>query len=55
MSVDKKAISAAKQAFSSEGQAITLGTVVHDGSCNPELIVVIALNMMNRRGALYYC
>src|SRR6478752_8689442 len=45
-------IEAAKQAYASAGEAITLGAVLADGECDPEPIVRIPLAMMNRHGLI---
>ena len=47
-----KVVDAAKAAFASEGPAITLGAVVHEGQCYPGPIVTIPLAMMNRHGLI---
>jgi DNA helicase HerA-like ATPase len=45
-------IEAAKKAYASTGNAITLGAVLADGECNPEPIVQIPLAMLNRHGLI---
>jgi DNA helicase HerA-like ATPase len=45
-------IEAAKKAYASPGNAITLGAVLADGECNPEPIVQIPLAMLNRHGLI---
>jgi hypothetical protein len=50
--VSQKAVDAAKAAFASQGPAITLGAVVHEGQCYPGPIVTIPLAMMNRHGLI---
>jgi len=50
--VDQKLITAAKQAFPSQSQAVTLGAVVSGQACDPEPIINVSLNMMNRHGLI---
>jgi hypothetical protein len=50
--MSKKAVEAAQAAFASQGPAITLGAVVHEGQCYPGPIVTIPLGMMNRHGLI---
>ena len=45
-------IEAAKKAYASTGSAITLGSVIADGECDPEPIVQIPLAMLNRHGLI---
>ncbi|HEX5072195.1 MAG TPA: helicase HerA-like domain-containing protein [Gemmatimonadaceae bacterium] len=45
-------IEAAKKAYASSGEAITLGSVLADGECDPEPIVRIPLAMLNRHGLI---
>ena len=45
-------IDAAKKAFGATGSAITLGSVLADGECDPEPIVQIPLAMLNRHGLI---
>ena len=45
-------IDAAKKAYASTGSAITLGSVLADGECDPEPIVQIPLPMLNRHGLI---
>jgi uncharacterized protein len=45
-------IEAAKKAYASSGDAITLGSVLADGDCYPEPIVRIPLAMLNRHGLI---
>jgi DNA helicase HerA-like ATPase len=45
-------IEAAKKAYASSGDAITLGSVLADGECDPEPIVRIPLAMLNRHGLI---
>ena len=45
-------IEAAKKAYASSGDAITLGSVLVDGECDPEPIVRIPLAMLNRHGLI---
>ncbi len=46
------AFESARESFAAAGDAITLGAVVHEGSCHPEPIVRIPLTMMNRHGLI---
>jgi DNA helicase HerA-like ATPase len=50
--MSQKVVAAAKAAFASQGPAITLGAVVHEGQCYPGPIVTIPLAMMNRHGLI---
>lgn len=50
--VDKKIIAAAKQAFPSQPQTITLGAVIFGQACDPEPIINVPLSMMNRHGLI---
>ena len=50
--VDKKVVDAAKQAFPSQTQAVTLGAVVYGTACDPEPIINVPLSMMNRHGLI---
>jgi hypothetical protein len=50
--MSKKAVEAAQAAFASQGPAITLGAVVHEGQCHPGSIVTIPLGMLNRHGLI---
>ena len=45
-------VDAARKAYASAGNAITLGAVVHDGECHPEPLVQIPLAMLNRHGLI---
>jgi DNA double-strand break repair helicase HerA and related ATPase len=45
-------VDAAKQAFASPGATVTLGAVVHDGTCFPGPIVAIPQAMLNRHGLI---
>ena len=45
-------IEAAKKAYASSGDAITLGSVLADGECDPEPVVRIPLAMLNRHGLI---
>jgi uncharacterized protein len=45
-------IDAAKKAFASAGNGITLGAVLSDSECDPEPIVQIPLAMLNRHGLI---
>ncbi|MFN8669187.1 MAG: helicase HerA-like domain-containing protein [Gemmatimonadaceae bacterium] len=46
------AFDSAKSVFAATGDAITLGAVVHEGTCQPEPVVRIPLAMMNRHGLI---
>ncbi|MBK6842477.1 MAG: DUF853 family protein [Gemmatimonadetes bacterium] len=46
------ALESARAVFSGHGDAITLGAVVHDGTCHAEPLVRIPLAMMNRHGLI---
>jgi len=50
--MSKKAVDAAQAAFASQGPAVTLGAVVHEGRCYPGPIVTIPLGMLNRHGLI---
>jgi hypothetical protein len=50
--MSKKAVEAAQAAFASQGPALTLGAVVHEGQCYPGPIVTIPVGMMNRHGLI---
>ena len=50
--IDKKIVAAAKQAFPSQAQTLTLGAVIYGQACDPEPIINIPLNMMNRHGLI---
>ncbi len=50
--VDKKIVAAAKQAFPSQTQVVTLGAVVYGQACDPEPIINVPLSMMNRHGLI---
>src|SRR5580765_4064834 len=45
-------IEAARKAYASTGNALTLGSVLADGECDPEPIVQIPLAMLNRHGLI---
>ncbi len=45
-------VDAARKAYASPGNAITLGAVLHDGECHAEPIVRIPLAMLNRHGLI---
>ena len=45
-------IEAATKAYASTGDAITLGSVLADGECDPEPIVRVPLAMLNRHGLI---
>src|SRR6476660_7199541 len=48
--MDAKVLEAAKAAFPTATNTVTLGAVVHDGECDPEPLVTIPISMMNRHG-----
>jgi DNA helicase HerA-like ATPase len=50
--VDKKIVAAAKQAFPSQAQTVTLGAVTYGQACDPEPIINVPLGMMNRHGLI---
>ena len=50
--VDKKVVAAAKQAFPTQTQAVTLGAVIYGQACDPEPIINVPLSMMNRHGLI---
>ena len=50
--MDQKVIDAALKAYPAGQTRVTLGAVVHDGSCHPEPIVGIPLAMLNRHGLI---
>src|SRR5215216_5969711 len=45
-------VDAARKAYASTGNAITLGAVLSDGECHPEPIVQMPLAMLNRHGLI---
>jgi DNA helicase HerA-like ATPase len=50
--VDKKIVTAAKQAFPSQAQTVVLGAVVYGQACDPEPLINVPLSMMNRHGLI---
>src|SRR5512136_1272327 len=50
--VDKKIVAAAKQAFPTQAQSVTLGAVIYGQACDPEPIINVPLSMMNRHGLI---
>ena len=50
--VDKKLVAAAKQAFPTQTQSVTLGAVIYGQACDPEPIINVPLSMMNRHGLI---
>jgi uncharacterized protein len=50
--MDKKVLDAARTAFPSAANAVTLGAIVHDGECEPSPMVSIPIPMMNRHGLI---
>jgi len=50
--MDSKVLDAARAAFPSATNQVTLGAIVHDGKCQPEPIVSIPISMMNRHGLI---
>ena len=47
-----KVVEAAKAAFAAQGPAVTLGAVVHEGTCYPGPIVTLPLATLNRHGLI---
>jgi len=45
-------LDSARSAFAAHGPSITLGAVVHEGTCHPEPLVQVPLAMMNRHGLI---
>src|SRR5215211_4127011 len=45
-------VDAARKAYASTGNAITLGAVLSDGECHPEPLVQVPLAMLNRHGLI---
>ena len=45
-------VDAARKAYASPGNAITLGAVIHEGECHPEPLVQMPLAMLNRHGLI---
>ena len=50
--MDAKVLEAAKAAFPTAANTVTLGAVVHNGECDPEPLVSIPISMMNRHGLI---
>src|SRR5215217_2511165 len=50
--MDSKVLDAARSAFPSSANAITLGAVVHNGECDPQPLVSIPIAMVNRHGLI---
>jgi DNA helicase HerA-like ATPase len=50
--MDAKVLEAAKAAFPSSANAITLGAIVHNNECDPEPLVSIPIPMVNRHGLI---
>ena len=50
--MDSKVMDAAKAAFPTSANSVTLGAIVHNNECNPEPIVSIPLSMVNRHGLI---
>ena len=50
--MDAKVLEAAKAAFPSSTNAITLGAIVHNNECDPEPLVSIPIPMVNRHGLI---
>jgi DNA helicase HerA-like ATPase len=50
--MDSKVLDAARAAFPSSANAITLGAVVHNGECDPQPLVSIPIPMVNRHGLI---
>lgn len=45
-------LSAARQIFGGQGRSVTLGAIVHQGTCYPEPLASISLAMANRHGLI---
>jgi hypothetical protein len=50
--MDAKVVAAARQAFPSGTDRLTLGAVVHQNECDPEPLVALPLSMLNRHGLI---
>jgi uncharacterized protein len=50
--MDTKVLDAARTAFPSAANAVTLGAIVHNGECEPSPMVSIPIPMMNRHGLI---
>src|SRR5918993_143404 len=50
--MDSKVLDAARAAFPSSENVVTLGAVVHDGQCDPTPLVSIPISMVNRHGLI---
>jgi uncharacterized protein len=50
--MDSKILDAARAAFPSSENAVTLGAVVHNGECDPNPLVSIPIPMVNRHGLI---
>jgi len=50
--MDSKVLDAARTAFPTATDRVTLGAVVHDGQCHPEPMVSIPIAMINRHGLI---
>jgi hypothetical protein len=50
--MDKNVLDAARAAFPSAANAVTLGAIVHNGDCEPAPMVSIPIPMMNRHGLI---
>ncbi|MEO8575351.1 MAG: helicase HerA-like domain-containing protein [Gemmatimonadales bacterium] len=50
--MDSKVLDAARAAFPSAANTVTLGAIIHGGECDPEPIVTIPISMMNRHGLI---
>jgi len=50
--MDSKVLDAARAAFPSSDNSVTLGAIVHDGECNPDPLVSIPIPMINRHGLI---
>jgi DNA helicase HerA-like ATPase len=48
--MDSKVLDAARAAFPTATNTVTLGAVVYNGECDPEPLVTIPISMMNRHG-----
>jgi len=52
IAMDKAVIEAARAAFPTAINQVTLGAVIHDGAAHPEPLVSIPISMMNRHGLI---
>ena len=50
--MDSKVMDAARAAFPTSANSVTLGAVVHNGECDPAPLVSIPISMVNRHGLI---